>query len=113
MVFETAYLPDEIGGRLTRRQLAAGRAILTVLATLGHRSASLEREFAAFEADPLTANSLGLSVGAPVFNVRTLARDVQDRTLAYVSCLYRPDRYEARAAVAIGGPTRHRLKKGN
>jgi GntR family transcriptional regulator len=112
MVLETAYLPEEIGEGLTRRQLGAdGGAILTVLATLGHRSASLEREFAAVEADPLAANSLRLAVGAPVFNVRTLARDLQHRILAYVNCLYRPDRYEAHAAIEIGDPRRHRTGK--
>lgn len=114
MVFETAYLPEEIGGGLTRQRLDTdGGSILNVLAALGHRSASVEREFAALEADPLAADSLGLAVGEPVFNVRTLARDVEHRTLAYVNCLYRPDRYEARAAIEIGGPKRHRLKKGN
>ena len=112
MVFETAYLPEEIGGGLTRRQLDADRgSILTVLSTLGHRSGSVEREFAALAADPLAANSLGLAVGAPVFNVRTLTRDPQQRTLAYVNCSYRPDRYEAHATIEIGGPKRHRVKK--
>ena len=109
IVLETAYLPDEIGQGLTRRRLDAERgAILTVLAALGHRSASLEREFIALEADPLAANSLGLGVGAPVFNVRTLARDPQHRILACVNCLYRPDRYEAHAAIDIGASGRHR-----
>lgn len=112
MVFETAYLPEEIGGELTRRRLDADRgAILTVLAALGHPSATVEREFAALEADPLAANSLGLAVGAPVFNVRALARDSQHRTVAYINCLYRPDRYEAHATIEIGGPKRHRVKK--
>lgn len=109
IVFETVYLPDDIGQGLTRRQLDAERgAILSVLAALGHRSASLEREFAALEADPLAADSLRLAVGAPVFNVRTLARDPQHRILACVNCLYRPDRYEAHATIDIGAKRRHR-----
>jgi GntR family transcriptional regulator len=112
MALQTAYLPAEIGGGLTRQRLGAeGGAILTTLATLGHRSSSLEREFAALAADPLAADSLGLAVGAPVFNVRTLARDPERRILAYVSCMYRPDRYEAHAAVEIGDPGRHRKGK--
>jgi GntR family transcriptional regulator len=112
MVLQTAYLPEEIGGGLTRQRFGAeGGAILTVLATLGHRSSRLEREFAALEADPLAADSLGLAVGAPVFNVRTLARDLEQRILAYVNCLYRPDRYEAHAAFEIGDAARHRKGK--
>ncbi|MDE2051716.1 MAG: GntR family transcriptional regulator [Gammaproteobacteria bacterium] len=114
VVFETAYLPEEIGKGLTQRRLDADRgAILSVLAAFGHRSATIEREFAALEADPLAADSLGLAVGAPVFNVRTLARDPQHRTMAYVNCLYRPDRYEAHAAIEIGGSKRHRAKNRN
>lgn len=112
VALQTAYLPEGIGDGLTRQRLGAdGGAILTVLATLGHRSATLEREFAALEADPLAANSLELAVGAPMFNVRTLARDPQRRILAYVNCVYRPDRYEAHAAVALGDAGRHRPGK--
>lgn len=108
LVLQTAYLPEEIGGGLTRQRLSTeGGAILTVLAALGHRSSILEREFAALEADPLAADSLGLAVGAPVFNVRTLARDLQQRIVAYVNCVYRPDRYEAHAAIRIGDARRH------
>jgi GntR family transcriptional regulator len=112
MALQTAYLPAGIGGGLTRQRLGAeGGAILTVLAALGHRSSSLEREFAALEADPLAADSLGLAVGTPVFNVRTLARDLEHRILAYFNCVYRPDRYEAHAAIEIGDPRRRRKGK--
>lgn len=112
VALQTAYLPEGIGDSLTRQRLGAdGGAILTMLAGLGHRSSSLEREFAALEADPLAADSLGLAVGAPVFNVRFLARDPEDRILAYVNCMYRPDRYEAHAAIEIGEPPHHRKGK--
>lgn len=103
IVLETTYLPEEIGGGLTRPQFGAdGGPILNILASLGHHSAGVEREFAAQEADPLAADSLELTVGAPVFNVRTLARDPRHLILAYVECLYRPDRYEAHVAIEIG-----------
>ena len=110
LVLETAYLPEAIGRSVNRRRLEAdGGAIPTVLAALGHRSSHLEREFAAVEADPLAANSLRIAVGDPVFSVRTLARDPQHRLVTYVSCLYRPDRYEAHAAIDIGLPKPHRI----
>ena len=112
VALQTAYLPQGIGGGLTRQRLGTdGGAILTMLASLGHRSSSLEREFAALEADPLAADSLGLAVGAPVFSVRTLARDPEQRILAYVNCMYRPERYEAHAAIEIGAPAYHRKGK--
>ncbi len=102
IVLESAYLPEDIGGGLTRRRVSAdGRDILAVIAAHGHYSTSVEREFAALEADPLTADSLDLAIGEPVFNVRTLARDRRHRILACVDCLYRPDRYEAHAAIEI------------
>jgi len=112
IVLESAYLPEEIGGGLTRRRLGAdGGGILTLLAAHGHPSASVEREFAALEADPLAADSLGLTIGEPVFNVRTLARDRRHRILAYVDCLYRPDRYEAHAAIEIGDARQRRRRR--
>lgn len=114
IVLESAYLPEEIGGGLTRRRLGAdGGGILTVLAAHGHHSASVEREFAALEADPLAADSLGLAIGELVFNVRTLARDRRHRILAYVDCSYRPDRYEAHAAIEIGDARRRRRERQN
>ena len=105
VALESTYLPEEVASKLTRQHFSAdGVPILTLLASLGHRSASVEREFAAVEADPLAAASLELAVGVPVFNVRTLAHDARDRILAYVECLYRADRYEARAAIEVADP---------
>ena len=112
IVLESAYLPEEIGGGLTRRRLGDdGAGILTALAAHGHHSASVEREFAALEADPLAADSLDLAIGEVVFNVRTLARDRRNRILAYIDCLYRPDRYEAHAAMEIGDVRRRRRRR--
>jgi GntR family transcriptional regulator len=109
MVLESAYLPDEIGGGLSRRRLGAEAGdILTVLSALGHHSDIVEREFAAVEAGPLAAERLDLAIGEPVFNVRTLARDRRQQILAYVDCLYRPDCYEAHTAVEICDPGRQR-----
>lgn len=110
VVLESVYLPEKIGRALTRRLSGNGDGILMVLAAVGHRSASTEREFTALDADPLAAESLDLAVGEPVFNVRTLARDRRRRALAYIDCLYRPDRYEAHAAVEIGDPTSRRRR---
>jgi GntR family transcriptional regulator len=111
MALESAYVPEEIGGGLTRQRLSAdGGGILSVLAVLGHHSVSVEREFVALEADPLAADILDLAVGEPVLNVRTLARDRRHRILAYVDCLYRPDRYEAHAVTDIGDPRRRRRR---
>jgi GntR family transcriptional regulator len=108
IALESAYLPQGIGGGLTRHHLAGKGPILTVLAGLGHRSSSLEREFAAIEADPVAADSLEVAVGAPLLNVSTLARDQRRRLVAYISAFYRPDRYEAHATVEVAHPRRDR-----
>lgn len=102
VVLASAYLPQAVGARLARRHLdAKAGAILPLLATLGYHSSSLEREFAAQPADPLAANSLGLAIGAPVLNVRAVARDLRGRILVYINFSYRPDRYEARTSVEL------------
>lgn len=109
IVLEAAYVPEAIGRQLTQRRLTGkAGAILSILASLGHRSASLEREFAALAADPVTANTLGLAVGAPILNVRTVVRDSRHHMLAYINLFHRPDRYEARAAIKLHGQTRSR-----
>jgi len=112
IALETVYVPEDIGGALTRRQLDSGRGtVLAVLAALGHRSAGLQREFAALQADPIAGRSLGLAVGTPLLNVRTLAHDPRHRVLAYINCLYRPDRYEARTAIDISARGRRKRKR--
>jgi len=112
VVLASAYLPQEVGARLARRHLdAKAGAILPLLATLGYRSSSLEREFAAQPADPLAANSLGLAIGAPVLNVRAVARDPRGRILAYINFSYRPDRYEARTSIEVRDSSRYHTGK--
>ena len=112
VVLASAYLPQEVGARLARRDLdARAGAILPLLATLGYHSSSLEREFAAQPADPLAANSLGLAIGAPVLNVRAIARDPRGRILAYINFSYRPDRYEARTSIEVRDSSRYHTGK--
>lgn len=115
VALETTFLPEWVHEGLRRPQLSADAGpILMVLASLGCHGAGMEREFAAVEADPLAADSLELAIGAPVFSVRTLAHDPRHRVLAYVDCLYRPDRYEAHAAIEIGDArTRQGMRKRN
>jgi GntR family transcriptional regulator len=109
VVLEIIYLPDAIGRRLTRSRLTGkGGSILPILASLGHRSARVQREFAALPADPLAASGLRLAVGAPILNVRTAAHDSQDRILVYINLFYRRDRCEARATIELSGQRQNR-----
>jgi GntR family transcriptional regulator len=98
VAFVTSYLPEEIARRLAPRRL--GNETLTVaLDQLGYHSATLEQEATAVPADPLTAKHLDYSVGAPVLNLRCLARDASGRVLRFANYLYRPDRYEIHTVV--------------
>lgn len=92
-VFETTYVPEEIGRKLPEKALRTD----TVLATLdkaGLKALRAEQEVGAVAADPVTAGHLNCGVGAPLLNVRQLVRDSKGRVLMYCNCLYRPDCYE-------------------
>jgi GntR family transcriptional regulator len=99
VVLETSYVPAQIGARLNPGSLDGG-SVLEALAACGHAASEWEREFDAMPADPITADSLGVAVGAPVLAVSTVARDSRGRILEYARFIYRPDRYEAHVSLA-------------
>ena len=108
VVLETSYVPAELGSGLAPGSLD-GAPVLTALAASGHLACEWEREFEAVAADPDTADSLKLAVGAPVLAVSTVVRDSRGRILEYQRFLYRPDRYEAHPSAAGRPPSaRHR-----
>jgi GntR family transcriptional regulator len=94
----TSYLPVEIGRQLSARRLGSG-TVLAALDRLGLYSTIKEQEISAVAADPFTAKHLGFGVGAPVLNLRCLARDARGQILRYANYLYRPDRYEIHTVV--------------
>jgi GntR family transcriptional regulator len=98
VAFVISYLPQDIARELTPRRL--GNDTLTAaLDQLGYHTATLEHEATAIPADPLTAKHLDYSVGSPVLNLKSLARDARGRILRYANYLYRPDRYEIHTVV--------------
>ena len=94
----TSYVPEEIGRQLSQRRLG-NDTVLTALDKLGFHGKQIEREATAVAADPAAAQHLGCGVGAPILNLRCLARDRKGRVLRYANYLYRPDRYEIHAVV--------------
>jgi GntR family transcriptional regulator len=103
----TAYVPAEIGRRLTARRLGSD-TVLAALDKLGYHSSTTEQEMNAVAADPFTAKHLGFGVGSPVLNMKCLARDAHGRILRYANYLYRPDRYEIHTVVERDGRQRGR-----
>jgi GntR family transcriptional regulator len=94
----TSYLPEEIGRQLSARRLGSD-TVLAGLDKLGLHSATNDQEISAVAADPFTAKHLGFGVGAPVLNLKCLARDARGQILRYANYLYRPDRYEIHTVV--------------
>jgi GntR family transcriptional regulator len=93
VVLVTTYVPERVGRQLTPRRLG-NDTVLVALDRLGFRSSSAEQEAGAVAADPYTAKHLDFGVGAPVLNLKRLARDSRGRIIEYSNYLYRPDRYE-------------------
>jgi GntR family transcriptional regulator len=94
----TAYVPEELGKQLTARRLGSD-TVVAALDKLGFHSTTNEQEMTAVAADPFTAKHLGCGVGAPVLNMKCLARDSHGRILRYANYLYRPDRYEIHTVI--------------
>jgi len=105
VVLVTNYVPEEVGRQLTQRRLG-NDTCLGALDKLGFHGASAEQEAGAVTADPFAARHLGIRVGAPVLNLKSLARDSRDRILRYANYLYRPDRYEIHTVVERDRPHR-------
>jgi GntR family transcriptional regulator len=103
----TAYVPEELGKQLTARRLGSD-TVIAALDKLGFHSTTNEQEITAVAADPFTAKHLDFGVGAPVLNMKCLARDAHGRILRYANYLYRPDRYEIHTVIERGRHLRGR-----
>jgi GntR family transcriptional regulator len=103
-VFETTYVPEEIGRKLPPGRLRTD-TVLAVLDKAGVKAVTAEQEVGAVAADPVTAGHLDCGVGAPLLNVRQVVRDPKGRILMYCNCLYRPDCYELDFVVQRTGAT--------
>ncbi|MDB6088307.1 MAG: GntR family transcriptional regulator [Gammaproteobacteria bacterium] len=104
----TTYVPERIGRELTARELG-NDTVLVTLDRLGYRGSSAEQEASAVAADPFTAKHLDYGIGAPVLNLKRLARDSKRRIIEYSNYLYRPDRYEIHTLIERGRHHRRRL----
>lgn len=91
----TTYVPDDIGRRIRRADLAA-RPLLGIFRDLGVRVAHAEQAISAMLAEPHEAAALGVPVGSALISLRRLVRDESGRPVEWLHALYRPDRYEYR-----------------
>lgn len=92
MSYLVCFLPADVGAGFDADQLAA-TAMLKLLEQAGHPVASARQSISATLAAPDTAQALEINTGAPLLEVRRIARSTDDRAVQYIRALYRPDLY--------------------
>lgn len=92
MSYLVCFIPADIGSDFDGDALAS-TAMLTLLEQAGHPVASARQTVSATLAAPDTAQALEVNVGAPLLEVRRIARSAEGRAVQYIRALYRPDLY--------------------
>ncbi len=98
----TAYLPEDLAGRFSRRELA-DKPILRLLEESGVELGWARQTVSARQADAAVATQLAVPVGTALLAVRRLVFDVNDRPVQWLHGLYRPDRYQYQMEVSKVG----------
>jgi GntR family transcriptional regulator len=99
-MFSTSYVPEDLGARLTRGQLAS-KVVLSALEEVGYLARSAEQTTTAVAADAFTARHLGVNVAAALLSIRRLVRDAEGRSIEHQSLMFRPDQCNLRSSVVI------------
>jgi GntR family transcriptional regulator len=99
-MFSTSYIPEDVGARLTRRQLAS-KVVLSALEEVGFVARSAEQTTTAVPADAFIARHLGVDVAAALLSIRRLVRDAEGRSIEHQSLMFRPDQCDLRSSVVI------------
>ena len=92
MSYLVCFLPADVGREFDAAALAS-TSMLTLLEQAGHPVASARQTVSATLAAPDTAQALEVNAGAPLLEVRRIARSADDRAVQYIRALYRPDLY--------------------
>lgn len=92
MSYLVCFLPADVGRAFDAAALAS-TSMLTLLEQAGHPVASARQTVSATLAAPDTAQALEVNAGAPLLEVRRIARSANDRAVQYIRALYRPDLY--------------------
>lgn len=88
----TAWVPEAIGRRYDRDELAA-RPLLALLEANGERIARADQTISARSADAEVAGLLGVELGAALLWVRRQVYDPEGQVIEALEALYRPDMY--------------------
>lgn len=92
MSYLVCFLPGAIGRRFDEDDLC-NTAMLKLLERAGHSVASARQTVSATLATPEIAQALEVFAGAPLLEVRRIARDADNAAVQYIRALYCPELY--------------------
>lgn len=99
-----AYLPHDIGAKLSRRELATTPLLTLLERRLGLRLGGAEQVIEATLADGRLAALLGVPVGAPLLAIERTVATADGRPVEYAQVRYRGDRYKYTVQLKRGRP---------
>lgn len=99
-----AYVPKDVAEQLVDRDTNA-QPMLAQLQKAGVSVARADQAITASIADPTTAATLAIEVGAPIIRLTRLVFDTANRPVEWLTALYRADRYEYRTTLVREGLT--------
>lgn len=91
----TTWLPEDVGGRLTERELRR-HTVLELIERAGVTVDAAEQSIGASLAGIDAARALGVAVGMPLVHVERIVLDTDARPVERVEALWRADCYEYR-----------------
>jgi GntR family transcriptional regulator len=98
VMYLTSYVPGALGWTFTAEELNR-IPMLKLLARAGAHLSGGEKIISATLADPLVASRLGIKVGAPLLETRSMMVDQHNRAVEYIEMLAIPDRLKLRLQV--------------
>ena len=98
MSYLVCFLPSDVGRSFEADDLNS-KALMKLLECAGHRVVSARQTISAALATPDTAEALGVYAGAPLLEVRRIARSSDQRVVQYIRALYRPELYHIEMAM--------------
>jgi GntR family transcriptional regulator len=100
VMMSTSYVPQELGKKLTRRDLGR-QVVLSALDALGISPSTAEQVVTAVAADAFTARHLGIEPFSALVCIHRLIRDQKGRSIEHQSHMYRPDVTYFRSKITI------------
>lgn len=92
--YVVSYVPLELAKLYTRKAVATGPSIVSLLERKGIEIAGAQQTIWASLADPLVAPALDIEVGSALLNITRVMLDAAGIGICYLNVLYRSDRFQ-------------------